>query len=119
MDKDVLFETDTAYFHSKWYGKPLFAGFNPLEKVRYVADPSASRRLMEGLSRRDLKEEAVGPERTRCNIVIDGVIFQLQSGKIQGISRVWRNLIPELMRQMPDSHITVLQRDDSPFQWKL
>jgi glycosyltransferase involved in cell wall biosynthesis/Flp pilus assembly protein TadD len=45
------------------------------------------------------------------HIVIDGVIFQLQAGRPQGISRVWSNLIPELTRQFPEARITVLQRE--------
>jgi tetratricopeptide (TPR) repeat protein/glycosyltransferase involved in cell wall biosynthesis/GT2 family glycosyltransferase len=50
----------------------------------------------------------------RPHIVIDGVIFQLQAGRAQGISRVWSNLFPELARQLPHARITVLQREGFP-----
>jgi glycosyltransferase involved in cell wall biosynthesis/Flp pilus assembly protein TadD len=48
------------------------------------------------------------------HLVIDGVIFQLQAGRAQGISRVWSNLISHLVRQMPRARITVLERDGFP-----
>lgn len=48
------------------------------------------------------------------HVVIDGVIFQLQAGRSQGISRVWSNLIPELIRLYPQAGITVLQREGFP-----
>lgn len=44
------------------------------------------------------------------NIVIDGVIFQLQAHRPLGISRVWRHLIPELARALPGHRLTVLRR---------
>ncbi len=47
------------------------------------------------------------------HIVIDGIIFQLQAGRPQGIARVWRNLISGLRRQMPQARITILQRKGS------
>jgi tetratricopeptide (TPR) repeat protein/glycosyltransferase involved in cell wall biosynthesis len=46
----------------------------------------------------------------RRRIVIDGVIFQLQANMAQGISRVWKNQIKELVAQLPDTEIIVLQR---------
>jgi tetratricopeptide (TPR) repeat protein/glycosyltransferase involved in cell wall biosynthesis len=48
------------------------------------------------------------------HVVVDGVIFQLQAGRSQGISRVWSNLISELTRQYPDARVTVLQREGFP-----
>jgi glycosyltransferase involved in cell wall biosynthesis len=62
-----------------------------------------------GGGHRDRLEKDNGPR-----IVIDGVIFQLQSKKSQGISRVWTNLISELIRQMPLAKITILQRGGYP-----
>ena len=44
------------------------------------------------------------------NIVIDGVIFQLQAHRPLGISRLWQALIPELARALPGHRITVLRR---------
>lgn len=46
-------------------------------------------------------------------IIIDGVIFQLQASGHGGISRVWRNLIPELMRLMPEGEFLFLRRQGS------
>ena len=43
-------------------------------------------------------------------IVIDGVIFQLQPSGHGGISRVWRNLIPELVKAMPEAEFLLLRR---------
>ena len=51
------------------------------------------------------KKEGVGP-----HIVIDGVIFQLQAGRPQGISRVWSNIISGMKQQMPGTKMTVLER---------
>ena len=53
------------------------------------------------------------PVAKQLHVVIDGVIFQLQAQRPQGISRVWRNLISGLRQQMPDARITVLQRNGS------
>jgi tetratricopeptide (TPR) repeat protein len=44
------------------------------------------------------------------NIVIDGVIFQIQAGRPHGISRMWRSLISELQTALPGNSITVLRR---------
>lgn len=69
-------------------------------------------------SNRELADQSGRGPDTRRRIIIDGVIFQLQSGKAQGISSVWRSLVPELMRQLPDFQITVLQRDGFPIPIK-
>ena len=44
------------------------------------------------------------------NVLIDGVIFQLQSRRPLGISRLWRQLLPELARALPGHSLTVLRR---------
>ncbi len=44
------------------------------------------------------------------NILIDGVIFQLQARRPLGISRLWRHLLPELARALPGHRLTVLRR---------
>ncbi|MDA8140089.1 MAG: glycosyltransferase [Desulfobacteraceae bacterium] len=46
----------------------------------------------------------------KIHIVIDGVIFQLQHRQPMGISRVWRNLLPELIKVLPDARFTILER---------
>ena len=104
-----LFEQDTAYFFGKWNSSGLFGGKSPLEKVRYFVSANESPRIIASLTRRSRK--AVDAEvLRRPKVVIDGVIFQLQSNKAQGISRVWKNLIDELAHRLPEAQITVLQR---------
>ncbi|MFZ1985883.1 MAG: tetratricopeptide repeat protein [Desulfatitalea sp.] len=44
------------------------------------------------------------------HIVIDGVIFQLQHKRPLGIARVWQNLLPELVKTLPQARFTVLER---------
>ena len=43
-------------------------------------------------------------------IIIDGVIFQLQHKRPLGISRVWLNLIPEIMKHSSDRSVVFLRR---------
>ena len=43
-------------------------------------------------------------------IIIDGVIFQLQHERPLGISRVWLNLIPEIMKHSSDRSVVFLRR---------
>ncbi len=112
-NRAALFSADTAYFDKKWRGSDLFGNKNPLEKVRYYMQPEHSRRTIEALgpdSCRSDMPRSVEPGTEKMDIVIDGVIFQLQPRCTQGISRVWRNLIPELVRHMPHARITILQR---------
>ena len=47
-------------------------------------------------------------------MVIDGVIFQLQAKRPLGISRVWQNLVPELVKMYPAHKITLLERRGFP-----
>lgn len=44
------------------------------------------------------------------NVLIDGVIFQLQARRPLGISRLWRHLLPELSCALPGHSLTVLRR---------
>lgn len=53
-------------------------------------------------------------EAERPHIVIDGVIFQLQHQRPLGISRVWRNLLPELLDALPEARFTLLERRGFP-----
>ncbi len=53
-------------------------------------------------------------EDARPRVAIDGVIFQLQARRPLGISRVWRNLIPELRRALPRGSLTLLRRKGGP-----
>lgn len=108
-ERVALFEADTDYFYSKWHLTALFHNKNPLEKVRYRHGKSEANKIIHSLIGSN-EETAEGPKKSKLKIVIDGVIFQLQRGKIQGISRVWRNIIPELARQIPNAEFTVLQR---------
>ncbi|MFC1881554.1 glycosyltransferase [Thermodesulfobacteriota bacterium] len=43
-------------------------------------------------------------------VVIDGVIFQLQTQRPLGILRVWRNLLPNLLKMMGDRPVILLRR---------
>lgn len=43
-------------------------------------------------------------------LVVDGVIFQLQARRPLGISRVWRSLLPELVRALPSWRRILLSR---------
>ncbi|MFZ1987176.1 MAG: glycosyltransferase, partial [Desulfatitalea sp.] len=49
-------------------------------------------------------------EARRPHIVIDGVIFQLQHRRPLGIARVWSNLLPSLVRAIPNARFTLLVR---------
>lgn len=49
----------------------------------------------------------------RPKIVIDGVIFQLQANGHGGISRVWRSLLPELVKALPTCDFLMLRRQNS------
>jgi ADP-heptose:LPS heptosyltransferase/tetratricopeptide (TPR) repeat protein/glycosyltransferase involved in cell wall biosynthesis/GT2 family glycosyltransferase len=108
-----LYKQDMAYFYSKWCDDRMFKQRNPLQKVRYYLDEKDGLDII-GLLSEKLADLSAPGKNKKTRIVIDGVIFQLQSGKAQGILRVWRNLIPELIGQMPDAHITILQRDGYP-----
>jgi tetratricopeptide (TPR) repeat protein/LPS sulfotransferase NodH/GT2 family glycosyltransferase len=112
-----LFENDTDYFFSKWNHNRWFNGTSPLEKVRFFLDESECRYVMQTLKsmHAELKKSA---GLRKLNVVIDGVIFQLQARKPMGISRVWRNLIPRLERMMLQANITLLQRNgfNLPFE---
>ena len=59
-----------------------------------------------GSYRRAIAKKAV----EKKNLVIDGVIFQLQANRPLGISRIWQNLIPELSAAYPEYNITLLTR---------
>lgn len=108
-NRQSLFDLDTTCFYKKWSGSKLFGNNNPLEKVRFTLCDKDSSCIISALqSKLDAKKKA--PVAKGIHIVIDGVIFQLQARCAHGISRVWRNLIPALTRQMPQARITVLQR---------
>ncbi|MCD6290630.1 MAG: glycosyltransferase, partial [Anaerolineae bacterium] len=47
-------------------------------------------------------------------VVIDGVIFQLQAGRPLGISRIWLNLIPHLLRELSGHEVVLLRRSGFP-----
>jgi tetratricopeptide (TPR) repeat protein/glycosyltransferase involved in cell wall biosynthesis len=110
--RNSLFELDTEYFCRKWGGSPLFGTQNPLEKVRYYLNQKESDRVIADIRNKSSErcEQAWNKE---IHIVVDGVIFQLQAGCGQGVSRVMRNLIPAIARQIPQANITVLQRHGS------
>ncbi len=112
-ERVALFNQDTSRFVSKWRGTRMFPGVSPLDKQRFVLDEKDGRKIIAALE--NGKPGKIEPgARPKPRIVIDGVIFQLQYGKTHGISRVWKNLIPELSRVMPDATITVLQRQGFP-----
>lgn len=47
-------------------------------------------------------------------ITVDLVIFQLQRGKPLGISRIWGELLPRLIRLMPDTIFDICLRSNDP-----
>lgn len=51
-------------------------------------------------------------------IAIDGVIFQLQSGNPLGISRIWKELLPELIKISPDIEFILYERHGYPFPFR-
>ena len=106
--RDNLFDLDTTCFSNKWSGSPLFANKNALEKVRFFLSDGDSQRIIASF--RPTEHGGGLHPAKRIQIVIDGVIFQLQANRPQGISRVWRNLIPALLQHMPKAEITILQR---------
>jgi glycosyltransferase involved in cell wall biosynthesis len=52
-------------------------------------------------------------------VAIDSVIFQLQKGRPLGISRIWRELLPELMAISPDIEFAFYERAGAPFPFKI
>lgn len=81
------------------------------EARRTIAEHYSEQALLSGLSQ--LRSRCDGHAAKRPKVVIDGVIFQLQAGGHGGISRVWRSLLPELVRQMPDWDFLLLRRTGS------
>lgn len=51
-------------------------------------------------------------------VTIDGVIFQLQAGKPLGISRIWKEILPRLIKSSPEMQFTLLQRGDFAFPFE-
>jgi glycosyltransferase involved in cell wall biosynthesis len=47
-------------------------------------------------------------------VLIDGLIFQLQSGAPRGVSRIWSSVIPALVSRYPDVEFHIIDRVDSP-----
>lgn len=60
--------------------------------------------------------ESPSTKKRPLRVAIDGVIFQLQAGRPLGISRVWRSLIPEIAKQMPECSIILLERSGFPIE---
>ncbi|OGV45528.1 MAG: hypothetical protein A2X46_09160 [Lentisphaerae bacterium GWF2_57_35] len=63
---------------------------------------------------RAAKKRVALPAKTKKRLAIDGVVFQTQARRPVGISRVWKNLTPELAKQLPDYEIVWLQRQGFP-----
>lgn len=54
----------------------------------------------------------------QIQLVVDGVIFQLQAGRPLGISQVWKNLLPHWVAAMPNVQITLLRRKGSTISFE-
>jgi glycosyltransferase involved in cell wall biosynthesis/Flp pilus assembly protein TadD len=116
-NRQSLFALDTVRFHEKWKASALFAGRNPLEKIRYFLRADQSSQIIESLlpARSETNRESKDKP---LHIVVDGVIFQLQHKRPLGIARVWHNLLPELVRALPQAHFTILERRGFPVPFK-
>ncbi len=86
---------------------------------------NAIQRVLDEASRKkaDHEKEAAGRQADlqsliqhsgKPAVVVDGVIFQLQAHRPQGIWRVWENLLQHLARFLPDYELVVLQRKGFP-----
>lgn len=112
-DRVALFERDTDYFFNKWHNAKLFGDRSPVDKVRYCMSDNEAQEIIDRVAVHQNKATGADAYR-KTTVAIDGVIFQLQAGRTQGISRVWRALISELVRHWPNLDIIVLQRDRFP-----
>lgn len=52
-------------------------------------------------------------------VAIDSVIFQIQKGRPLGISRIWRELLPELVAISPDIEFAFYERAGAPFPFQV
>jgi glycosyltransferase involved in cell wall biosynthesis len=88
-----------------------------VHKWRALGYTNSQGKILKGIARlpqTEKVEPVISQSKTKLRIVVDGFIFQWQSGQPLGISRVWSNLLPELTAILPDVEIILLKRKGFP-----